>query len=107
MKRSLANCSEEYGAMRIASLEVKLFIGEAGSLKEKRRIIRSLKDGIRNRFNASVAEVDALDKWQSAVIGVAVVGNEYAHLESTLAKVVNYIKTVRSCRLVDYHVEII
>lgn len=105
MKRSLANCSEEERSMRIGSLEVKLFIGQAGSLKEKRRIVKSLKDSIRNKFNASVAEVDSLDKWQSAVIGVAVVGNDHTHLESSLTKVVNYIKTVRSCQLVDYHVE--
>jgi uncharacterized protein YlxP (DUF503 family) len=92
--------------MRIGSLEVKLFIGEAGSLKGKRRIVKSLKDNIRNRFNASVAEVDNLDKWQSAVIGVAVVGNDDTHLEGMLTKVVNYIRTVRTCQLVDYSVEI-
>jgi len=92
--------------MHIGALEVRLFIGEAGSLKEKRRIVKGLKDSIRGKFNAAVAEVDNLDKWQSAVIGVAVVGNDRTHLESMLARVVNYIKTARNCRLVDYHVEI-
>ena len=105
-RKSPGLCSEEERSMRIGSLEVKLFIGHAHSLKEKRRIIRSLKDNIRNTFNASVAEVDSLDKWQAAVLGVAVVGNDSTHLESSLTKVVNYIKSVRNCQLVDYYVEI-
>jgi len=92
--------------MLVGSAQVRLFIGEAGSLKEKRRIIKSLKDNIHNKFNASVAETDHLDKWQSAVLGVAVVGKEKRHIESVLTGIINYIKVFRSCQLVDYDMEI-
>lgn len=92
--------------MLVGSAQVRLFIGEAGSLKEKRRIIKSLKDNIHNKFNASAAETDHLDKWQSAVLGIAVAGREKRHIESVLTGIINYIKVFRSCQLVDYDMEI-
>ena len=92
--------------MLVGSAQVRLFMGQAGSLKEKRRIIKSLKDNIHNKFNVSVAEVDHLDKWQSTILGVAVAGKEKRHIESVLTGVINYIKLFRSCQLVDYDVEI-
>ena len=92
--------------MLVGSVEIKLFIGQAGSLKEKRHILKSLKDNVHNKFNASVAEVDGLDKWQSAVIGVAVVGGEKNHVMSVLTNLIEYIKTFRNVQLVDYYMEI-
>ena len=92
--------------MLVGSAKITLFIGEAGSLKEKRRIIKSLKDIIHNKFNASVAEVGGLDKWQRAVVGVSVVGNEKSHVESVLTSIINFIKSFKNCQLVDYSLEI-
>ncbi len=92
--------------MRVGTLEVHLFIGHANSLKEKRRVLKSLKDNLRNRFNVSVAEVDRQDTWQMAVLGIVSVSGEKRFLEQVLSKVVDYLRTARDCNLVKYETEI-
>lgn len=51
------------------------------SLKEKRSQIKSLKDRLGSRFNASVAEIDALDNWQQAIIGICMISNDRSYLD--------------------------
>lgn len=51
------------------------------SLKSKRRVIKGLKDRVRARFNASVAEIDFLEQWQRSQIGVTMIGNDRRRLE--------------------------
>ena len=65
------------------TLLIKLFlhIPDAHSLKDKRRQIKSLKDRLGNRFNASVAEIDDLDKWQKAVIALCIISNDKPYLD--------------------------
>jgi uncharacterized protein YlxP (DUF503 family) len=58
----------------VCILEVRLHIEESGSLKSKRKVVRSLKDQIRGRFGASVAEIDGHDTWQRSVLLCALVG---------------------------------
>lgn len=67
--------------MHVLLIELSLQIPNAHSLKDKRRQIKSLKDRLRNRFNASVAEIDALDKWQQAMMGVCMISNDKSYLE--------------------------
>jgi len=67
--------------MHILLIELSLQIPHAHSLKDKRRQIKSLKDRLRNRFNASVAEIDALDKWQQAVMGICMISNDKPYLD--------------------------
>jgi Uncharacterized protein conserved in bacteria len=62
--------------MFVGVLQVELYIPGSGSLKAKRRVVRSLKDRIRANFNVSVSEVDAQDKWQRAVVGIACIGSD-------------------------------
>jgi len=69
-----------------------LHLPGVASLKEKRFILKSVKIKIRNKFNVSIAEIDYLDKWQRAGIGVACVSNERRFIESTLSKVINTIE---------------
>ena len=73
--------------MHALLIELSLQIPNARSLKDKRRQIKSLKDRLRNRFNASVAEIDALDKWQQAVIGVCMISNDKSYLEKKYSMV--------------------
>lgn len=75
--------------MLIGTLQVELFLPDVFSLKEKRFVMQSLKTKVRNRFNASVAEVDYQDKWQRACIGVACVSSEQQVLDSTLGKILD------------------
>ena len=92
--------------MIIGTLEVSLFIGHANSLKEKRRVLKSIKDNLHNKFNVAVAEVDRHDTWQVAVLGIVSVSNEKRFLEALLSKVIDYLKTVHSCNLTNYSLEI-
>ncbi len=73
--------------MVIASLEVRLRIAGAHSLKEKRRVLRSIKDRFA-RMNLSVSEVADNDKWQAAVLGFALVTNDAAFANSVVDRVV-------------------
>jgi len=93
--------------MIVGVLEVQLMIHDAANLKDKRRVVKSLKDRISHEFNVSIAEVDALDRWRYAVLGVSLVGNESRYVQSCLDKVVDRFRTARKASLVDYHIELL
>ncbi|HVL06911.1 MAG TPA: DUF503 domain-containing protein [Acidimicrobiales bacterium] len=60
-------------------MQLELHIPTSRSLKEKRAVLRPIVEGLRHRFQISVAEVDYQDKWQRALIGLAVVSHSYSH----------------------------
>ena len=78
--------------MVIGICKVRLFIDEVFSLKEKRRIVKSLIQRLRARFNASIAEVELNDKWKNAVIDIACISNEGGHMDSILSNILNFIE---------------
>jgi uncharacterized protein YlxP (DUF503 family) len=69
-----------------------LFIGGSHSLKDKRMVLRRVKDLVREKFNVSIAEVGANDLWQRAVLGIAAVGNERRFVEAALDEVVGFVR---------------
>jgi len=71
----------------ITLLTIEFIIPHAQSLKDKRREVRGLKDRIRSKFNASVAEVGFQNKWQRAVLAVCLVGSDKRQLESDSARI--------------------
>lgn len=73
--------------LTVGLLTLHLQIEAAHSLKEKRHVVRGLKDRLRNRFNVSVAEVDGQDTWQRAVIAVVTVSGDRRRVEEQLAKI--------------------
>ena len=73
--------------MVVAVLKISLSIPQAGSLKDKRRVIKSIKDRLRNGFNVSVAEVGDQDLWKSAKLGVAAVSESSAYANGVLSRV--------------------
>ncbi len=79
-------------AMVIGVGYVTVHVLESHSLKEKRRVVKSLVDRARRRFNASVAEVDHLDSWQVAGIGFTCVSNSGAHADRMLAEIIKFIE---------------
>ncbi len=93
--------------MVVGVLTVDLFMGEAGSLKEKRKILRSLLDRIRNRFHVSAAEVGAQDTWKRSTIGIACVSCELSHASQVLAAVVNFIERQGTVLIIDYQTELL
>jgi uncharacterized protein len=93
--------------MVVGVLEMRLAIRQAQSLKDKRQVVKSLRDRIRHEFNVSASEVDALDLPQTAVLGVAVVTNEGAFADQVLAKVVDFVRRSPAAQLVRYETEIL
>lgn len=61
---------------------------------------------VRGSFNASVAEVGQNDLWQSAVIGIAVVGNDRGFVNSTLDNIIDFIEGLRTVDIVSHEIEI-
>jgi uncharacterized protein len=73
--------------MPIAYLTLELRIEAAHSLKDKRQVLRSVKDRLRNSFNVSVAELEVTDLWQRATLGVVSISNSRDYLEGLMRNV--------------------
>jgi len=93
--------------MFVGVLTIELHIPESGSLKDKRRAVKGMKERIRSRFNVSVAEVgDETDLWQRATLGVACVSNSRPHAGEILDKVVELVRSNTSVELIDYGISV-
>jgi uncharacterized protein YlxP (DUF503 family) len=73
--------------MPVAFLTLEIRIEAAHSLKDKRQVVRSLKDRLRNSYNISVAEIDVTDLWQRATIGVVSISSSRDYLEGLIRNV--------------------
>ena len=93
--------------MIIGTCTVTLRISWASSLKEKRMVIKSLMDRMKNKFNISVAEVDEQDNHKIAVIGFACVTNEVKHADSILNNILNFIEDNTEAEIQDSFIEIL
>jgi len=93
--------------MTVGSCKIELRIPESRSLKDKRRVVKSLKDRVQARFSVAIAEVDRLDDWQRATLGVAAVSNSAQLVDETLSKVVNWIEANGEALLVDYEIDLV
>ena len=78
--------------MTVAIARVTLFLGESHSLKDKRMVLRKVKDLVRNKFNVSVAQVSEDDRWQRAVLGLSLVGSDRKFAESAMDEVLRFIR---------------
>jgi uncharacterized protein YlxP (DUF503 family) len=77
--------------MHIAVLRVSLLIRESRSLKDKRRVVKSIKDRVRNRLNVSIAEVGDPDLRQRADLAAVTVSGDHSHAESVLNSVLKIV----------------
>lgn len=93
--------------MTIGCLQARLSIPEAQSLKDKRMVMRSLKDRMLNKMNVSVAEIDHQDLWQSSVLAVVTVAAERDVVERRLAEVSDFIRSNPQVVLIDIRVEVL
>ena len=78
--------------MVVGSLRVRLLIREARTLKDKRQVVSSIKDRVRQRFNVSVAEVEAQEQRQLTVLGFAMAGNDASYVRKTLQEIVEALR---------------
>jgi uncharacterized protein len=93
--------------MPVGLLTLELHIADAQSLKDKRQVLRSLKDRLRAHFNVAVAELDFEDTWQRSVIGVVALSNEERHVEEALQKVLAEADNILGPMVVGHSVELL
>jgi uncharacterized protein YlxP (DUF503 family) len=92
--------------MIVGTLRVRLLVREARSLKEKRQVVQSIKDRLRNSFNVSIAEVEAQDHRQLAVLGLAMVGNETHPIRVALGQILDALRSHPIAELLDHEMEV-
>ncbi len=93
--------------MIVGILAVQVSIYEALTLKDKRSVIKSLKDRIGNKYNVSIAEVGDNDRIKSSLLGIALICNDSRFAQSTLSSVVDFIRKIPQLTLVDYTIEMV
>jgi uncharacterized protein YlxP (DUF503 family) len=88
--------------MFVGTVRIELHIPAATSLKDKRSVVRGLKDRIRQRVQASVAEVDHQDLWQRAALGVAVVSGQAHQVEELIQTVRRIVDATPGAELLEW-----
>jgi len=92
--------------MVLGTLSIKVVMRNSHSLKDKRRIIKSLKDRIRNKFNVSVSETSSQDNHKCSEICVVMVGTDRQYVNSTLSSLVNFFRFFPQIELIDYELDL-
>ncbi len=93
--------------MPIGLLTLEIHLPEARSLKDKRQVIRSLKDRLRGQFNVAVAELDHQELWQRALVGVVSLSGDAAHLEQSLRAVAAESERLLGRDLIGHEIELL
>ena len=93
--------------MVIGVLRLTLYLPESGSLKGKRRILRSIKDRLCSQFNVSVAEVDYQDLWQKAELAVALAATDREYADKVLQTILGKVESWHLAEIIDVEVEIL
>jgi uncharacterized protein YlxP (DUF503 family) len=94
--------------MHIGVCTIELRLPGNGSLKGKRSVIKSIVVRVGREFNVSIAEVDAQNAWQRAVLGIACVSSSAGYAHGLLERVVQWIETNRpDVELLEYHIELL
>jgi uncharacterized protein len=93
--------------MPVGLLTLELHIQHAQSLKDKRQVLRSLKDRLRAKFNVAVAELEYHDTWQRSVVGIVTISNEEHHVEESLQQVLVEADNILGPLLISHTVEVI
>ena len=78
--------------MVVGLLQVEVHLPSAHSLKDKRSVLKSLRDQLRGRFNVAVAELNPSEKWQRATIGVSTLGEGRPYVEGLLKEVTEWLR---------------
>jgi len=93
--------------MVVGILQVELTIAGAESLKDKRRVVSSIKDKLHHDHQVSVAEVDSLGDCQTAVLGITMASNDVNYCQSVLDTILHALMRHRDCVLSDHAKEIL
>ena len=94
-------------AARVALGLVELHLPDVESLKDKRHVLKGLKEKVRARFKVSVAEVDHQDLWQRATLALAYVSADGRHANEVITKAMDFIEDNVAGQVLDTSVEIL
>ena len=93
--------------MVVGSMKIELHLHDNRSLKGKRKIVKSIVNKIKNKFNVAIAEVGSNDKWQKIELGVCAVGNNRRHIDSSLNNVLAFVDSLFLAEIVNSEIEIL
>ena len=92
--------------MIVGAAVVEIYVHGSQSLKQKRGVVRSITQRLRNRFNLGVAEVGGQDTWQIAVLGLAAVGNDSRKVRRTLERACEFVEDLHLAEVLSSDVEL-
>ncbi len=92
--------------MVIGVCRVEISIPNSFSLKDKRRVLKSIITRTRNRFNVSISEIEENDNWQRAVLGISSISNNAHYTNKVLNEVINYMEKDKGLILLGYSIEL-
>lgn len=92
--------------MVVGTLKIEFRLHDNRSLKGKRKVVKSIVDKVKSRFNVSIAEIGSNDMWQKIELGISAVGNDRRHIDSSLNRVLSYIDSLYLAPIVDTQMEI-
>jgi hypothetical protein len=93
--------------MVVGVARLSLLIHGSFSLKDKRSVLRQIKDKTAHKFNVSIAEVGDNDLLNRAVLGIAVVGNDRRHVNSSLDIILQFIENMHIAEIIDRELELL
>ena len=92
--------------MVVGILRIELHLYDNRSLKGKRKIVKSMVEKTKHKFNAAIAEVGSNDKWQKIELGVSTVGNDRRHVDASLSNILKFLESLGLAEIVDSQIEI-
>ena len=92
--------------MVVGILRIELHLYDNRSLKGKRKIVKSMVEKTKHKFNAAIAEVGSNDKWQKIELGVSTVGNDRRHVDASLSNILAFLEFLSLAEIVDSQIEI-
>lgn len=92
--------------MVVGIIQLEIYIPGSNSLKGKRRVVKALINRLGDKFNVSVAEVNANNLWQRATLGIAVVNENSRYANRILNKIVNTVDNDGNVQILDYQISI-
>lgn len=104
----VTNTRRERGrVMVVGTLRIEFHLPDNRSLKGKRKVVRSMVDKVKARFNVSVAEVGSNDKWQRIELGISAVGNDRRHIDSSLNHILSFLDSLCLAEIIETDMEIL
>lgn len=92
--------------MVVGTLKIDFYLTDNSSLKGKRKVVRSIIDKVKSRFNVSIAEVGSNDKWQKIELGIAATGNDRRHIDSSLNHILGFVESLYLAEIIKTEIEI-